>query len=32
MAIGYGDRNHQVNGFRARRAQTSEFCKFFGFE
>ena len=31
MAIGYGDRRHQVNSFRTRRADTSEFCKFFGF-
>jgi nitroreductase len=31
MAIGYGDRCHQVNSFRTRRAETSEFCKFFGF-
>jgi len=32
MAIGYGDRGHPVNGFRTRRAEVSEFCKFFGFE
>jgi nitroreductase len=32
MAIGYGDRHHQVNSFRTRRATTNEFCKFFGFE
>jgi nitroreductase len=32
MALGYGDRHHRVNGFRTRRAETSEFCKFFGFE
>jgi nitroreductase len=31
MAIGYGDRRHRVNSFRTRRAETSEFCKFFGF-
>jgi nitroreductase len=31
MAIGYGDRCHQVNSFRTRRANTNEFCKFFGF-
>jgi hypothetical protein len=24
MAIGYGDRRHQVNSFRTRRAETSE--------
>jgi nitroreductase len=32
MAIGYGDRDHLVNSFRSRRAEVSEFCKFFGFE
>ena len=32
MAIGYGDRGHRVNSFRTRRAEASEFCKFFGFE
>jgi nitroreductase len=32
MAIGYGDRHHQVNSFRTRRAKTNEFCRFFGFE
>lgn len=31
MAIGYGDRRHRVNSFRTRRAETSEFRKFFGF-
>jgi nitroreductase len=32
MAVGYGDRGHRVNSFRTPRAETSEFCKFFGFE
>ena len=32
IAIGYGDRSHQVNRFRTRRAEASEFCRFFGFE
>jgi nitroreductase len=32
MAIGYGDRRHPFNSFRTRRAETSEFCKFFGFD
>lgn len=32
VAIGYGDRCHRVNSFRTRRAETNEFCKFFGFE
>jgi nitroreductase len=32
MAIGYGDRHHRVNSFRTRRANTNEFCRFFGFE
>jgi nitroreductase len=32
VAIGYGDRRHEVNSFRTRRAAVSEFCKFFGFE
>lgn len=31
MAIGHGDRHNLVNSFRTRRAETSEFCKFFGF-
>jgi nitroreductase len=32
MAIGYGDRGHLINSFRTRRAEPSEFCRFFGFE
>jgi len=32
MAIGHGDRRHQVNSFRTRRAEVNEFCRFFGFE
>jgi nitroreductase len=32
MAIGYGDRSHVVNSFRTRRAEVSEFCRFFGFK
>jgi nitroreductase len=32
MAIGYGDRHHPVNSFRTRRAETSEFCTFSGFQ
>jgi hypothetical protein len=32
MAIGYDDRGHPVNSFRTRRAEVSEFRKFFGFE
>jgi nitroreductase len=31
MAVGYGDLGHPVNTFRTRRAELSEFCKFFGF-
>jgi nitroreductase len=32
MAIGYGDRDHPVNGFRTMRAELHEFCKFYGFD
>jgi len=32
MAIGYGDRDRTVNRLRTRRAEVSEFCRFFGFE
>ena len=32
MAIGYGDRCHQVNSFRTQRAEPNEFCNFFGFD
>jgi nitroreductase len=32
VAIGYGDLGDPVNTFRTRRAELSEFCKFFGFE
>jgi nitroreductase len=32
VAIGYGDRKHPANNFRAPRAELAEFCRFFGFE
>lgn len=32
VSIGYGDRAHAANNFRAPRAELSEFCKFIGFE
>jgi nitroreductase len=32
VAIGYGDRKHPANNFRAPRAESEDFCKFFGFE
>ena len=32
VAIGYGDRAHQANSFRAPRAAPEDFCRFFGFD
>lgn len=32
MGVGYGDRSHPVNSFRTKRAELSEFCKFYGFD
>jgi nitroreductase len=32
VSIGYGDRTHPANSFRAPRAAPEEFCRFFGFE
>ncbi len=32
LCIGYGDRQHPANAFRAPRAAPEEFCKFIGFE
>jgi nitroreductase len=32
VAIGYGDRAHPANSFRAPRAAPEEFCRFFGFD
>ena len=32
MGMGYGDRSHPVNSFRTKRAELSEFCKFYGFD
>ena len=32
VAIGYGDRAHPANNFRAPRAELGEFCRFIGFE
>jgi nitroreductase len=32
VSIGYGDRKHAANDFRAPRAELEEFCRFFGFK
>jgi nitroreductase len=32
VAIGYGDRAHPANSFRAPRADVAAFCRFFGFD
>ncbi len=32
VALGYGDRAHPANTFRAPRAEPAEFCRFFGFD